>query len=116
MVVWYKNSQKMCLHLRKFKPERTHADKIMFYQHIDPVKIDAKRMNRPQLHIAGCMKQHLFDYKPGSKKILCREYLCDCLLCLQLDFKNCLKLTEIVESIPPVSSVFYEDECDLDAD
>ena len=36
------------------------------------LKIDAKKMNRPQLTIAGCMKQHLFDYKLGSKKILSR--------------------------------------------
>ena len=47
---------------------------------------------------------------------MCREYLCDCLQCLQLDFHNCLKLSEIVEFIPPVSSVCHEDECDLDAD
>ena len=77
--VCYKNSEEMYLHLRKAQPERTHADKTMIYQHIDPVKINAKRMNRSQLPISGCMKQHLFDYKPRSKKILCQEYLCDCL-------------------------------------
>ena len=27
-------------------------------------------MNRPQIPIAGCMKHHLFDYKPGSKKYI----------------------------------------------
>ena len=107
----------MCLHLRKVQPDRTHADKTMIYQHINPVKVDAKRMNRPQLPIAGCMKQHVPDYKPGSKKILYREYLCDCLQCLQLDFNNCLKLSETSsESIPPVRPVCHEDECDLDAD
>ena len=107
----------MCLHLRKAQPERTHADKTMIYQHTDPVNINAKRMNRSQLPISRCMKQHLFDYKPRSKKILCQEYLCDCLQCLQLDFNNCSKLSETnSESIPPVWSVCHEDECDLDAD
>ena len=44
-------------------------------------------------------------------------YLCDCLQCLQLDFNNCLKLSETnSKSIPPVRSVCHEDECDLDAD
>ena len=75
----YGISEKMCLHLRKIQPDRTHADKTMIYQRINPVKVDVKRMNRPQLPIAGCMKQHVLDYKPGSKKILYREYLCDCL-------------------------------------
>ena len=57
----------------KVQPGSTHAGKTMIYQHTDLVKIDAKRINRPQLPITGCMKQHLFDYKPRSKKILCRE-------------------------------------------
>ena len=91
--VWYKNSEEMCLHLRKVQPERTHAGKTMIYQYIDSIKIDAKKMNRPQLPISGCMKQHLFDYKPGTKKILCQEYLCDYLQRLQLDFNNCLNLS-----------------------
>ena len=81
--VWYKNSEEMCKHLTKVQPERTKGDKTMIYQHLDPAKIDAKRITIPQLPIAGCMKQHLFDYKPGSKKILCKKFLCDCLQCLQ---------------------------------
>ena len=35
----------MCLHLRKVQSERTHGDKAMIYQHIDPVIIDAKSTN-----------------------------------------------------------------------
>ena len=37
----------------------------------------------------GCVKQHLFVYKPNSTEIMCREYLCDCFECLQLNFNNC---------------------------
>ena len=37
----------------------------------------------------GCMKQHLFIYKPNSTEIMCRRYLCDCFECLQLNFDNC---------------------------
>ena len=36
--VWYKNSEEMCKHLRKIKPEGTKGDKTMIYQHLDPVK------------------------------------------------------------------------------
>ena len=82
--LWYRNSEEMCLHLREVQPERTHTDRSRIYQHIDPVKIDAKRMKMPQLPIPGCMKQHLFDYKPGREEVLCQEYLCDCLKCLKL--------------------------------
>ena len=42
--VGYKNSEEMCLHLRKVQHEHTRVDKTMIYQHIDPVKIDAIRM------------------------------------------------------------------------
>ena len=51
--VWYKNSEGVCFHLRKVQPQRTHADKTMIYQHIHPVKIDGKRMNKTYLPIAG---------------------------------------------------------------
>ena len=37
----------------------------------------------------SCVKQHLFIYKPNSTEIMCREYLCDCFECLQLNFDNC---------------------------
>ena len=113
--VSYKNSEEMCKHLRKVQPERTKGDKTMIYQHLDPVKIDAKRMTRPQLPIAGCMKQHLFDYKPGSKKILCKEFLCDCLQCLQLDFDKCVKLSA-ENPVALVDSIHHEDEGNLDVD
>ena len=44
-------------------------------------------------------------------------HVADCLKCLQLDFDNCLKLSETnSESIPSVGSVCPKDECDLDAD
>ena len=72
----------MCLHLRKVQPERTHADKTMIYQHIYPVIIGAKRMNRPQLPIAGYMKQHLFDYKPRPRKYCVENiFVMDCNAC-----------------------------------
>ena len=113
--VWYKNSQEMSKNLKKVQPERTKGDKTMIYQHVDPVKIDAKRMTRPQLPIAGCMKQHLFDCKPRSKKILCKEFLCDCLQCLLLDFDKRVKLS--AESpVAAVDSIHHEDEGNLDVD
>ena len=41
--VWYKNSEEMCLHLRKVQPESTHADKTMIYQNIDLLKNGHKK-------------------------------------------------------------------------
>ena len=41
------------------------------------------------MEIAGCMKQHLTVFKL-TKKVFCKEYICDCTCCLQFDFKNCL--------------------------
>ena len=113
--IWYKNSEEMCKHLRKVQLERTKGDKTMIYQHLDPVKIDAKRMTRPQLPIAGCMKPHLFDYKPESKRILCKEFLCDCLQCLQLDFEKCMKLSA-KNPVAPFDSIHHEDEDNLNVD
>ena len=109
----------MCLHLRKVQPDRTHADKTMIYQHINPVKVDAKRMNRPQLPIAGCMKQHVLDYKPGNLIISpgARKYCIQNIFVTVYNVCNCLKMSETSsESIPPVRPVCHEDECDLDAD
>jgi len=83
----------------------------MVYQHIDPVKIDKKRMSRDQFVIHGCMKQHLFDYNPGSSKVHCMEYLCDCTECLKFDFENCVKTTNFT----PVP-IDHEKECQLDVD
>ena len=111
--VWCKNSEGMCGHLRKNQPDCIKGNKIMIYQHLDRVKINEKRMARPQLPIAGCMKQHLFDYKPGDTKILCREFLHDCLQCLQLEFHKCIKISEN----NPVALVdCHEKECKLDID
>ena len=70
-------------------------------------------MARPQLPITGCMKQHLFDYKPGDTKILCREFLCDCLQCLQLEFDKCVKISKN-NTVAPVDC--YEKECELNID
>lgn len=54
------------------------------------------------------MKQHLFDYKPGSRKILCRKYLCDC--------THACNLILTSTSVPPVESACHKDECNLDVD
>ena len=35
------------------------------------------------------MKQHLIVFILNSTDIVCREYLCDCSHCIDLDFDNC---------------------------
>ena len=47
------------------------------------------------IEIKDCMKQHLFVYKPNSTEIMCREYLCNCFECLQLNFDNCCSSTQL---------------------
>ena len=41
------------------------------------------------IEIKGCMKQQLIVFKPNSTELVCREYLCDCSHCIDLDFDNC---------------------------
>ena len=40
------------------------------------------------MEITGCMKQHLIIFKL-MKQVFCKEYICDCICCLQIDFENC---------------------------
>ena len=64
-----------------------------YYAHIDPEYLSRKRRDYVEhvepIEIAGCMKQHMFVYTPNSKEIMCKEYLCDCSKCLQLNFDSC---------------------------
>ena len=76
---WYANKEKMCDHLRK---DPRSDEKMMDYQTVDPVALDSKRLSKKELIVPGCMAKHLFDYKPKSKTILTKEYLCDCQECL----------------------------------
>ena len=41
------------------------------------------------------MKQNLFVCKSNSTEITCREYLCDCFECFQLNFKNCCSSVQL---------------------
>ena len=86
----------------------------MIYQHIDPVKVYRKRMSRNQIVIHRCMKQHLFDYKPGNAEVFRMEYLCDCTECLKFDFKNCVKTKEDNTHATPTTIFDHETECGLD--
>ena len=62
------------------------------YAHIDAKYLSRKRRDYMEhvepIEIAGCMKQHMFVYTPNSKEIMCKEYLCDCSQCLQLNINN----------------------------
>ena len=64
-----------------------------YYASIDPRQLARKRHDYNEdgesIEIKGCMKQHLFVYKPNSTEVMCSEYLCDCFECLQLNFDNC---------------------------
>ena len=43
---------------------------------------------------------------------MCKEFLCDCLQCLQLDFDKCVKLSA-ENPVAPVDSIHHEDEGNL---
>ena len=63
-----------------------------YYAHINAEYLSPKRRDYMEhvepIEIAGCMKQHMFVYTPNSKEIMCKECLCDCSQCLQLNFDN----------------------------
>ena len=43
------------------------------------------------------MKQQLMVLEPNSTNIICREYLCKCNQCLQLNFGHCVDSNELHE-------------------
>ena len=85
------------------------SEEIVHYLHIKnpqlynasiyPVLLARKRHDYNEhgesIEIKGCMKQHLFVYKPNSTEIMCREYLCDCFECLQLNFDSCCSSNQL---------------------
>ena len=63
------------------------------YGHIDNDMLAQKRHlytgDCTPKQIKGCMIQHLIVSKSNSTELVCREYLCDCSHCIDLDFDNC---------------------------
>ena len=47
---------------------------------------------------------------------MCKEFLCDCLQCLQLDFDKCMKLSAEENPVAPVDLIHHEDEGNFDVD
>ena len=73
---WFDNSEEICSYLTQRYDDR------MMYAVIDPESLDSSRQMRDMLVLDGCMKGHIFLYKPNSTNVLFREYLCDCRNCL----------------------------------
>ena len=46
------------------------------------------QIEHSMMEIRNCMKWHITIFETG-KELICKEYLCDCGPCLNLDFKNC---------------------------
>ena len=60
------------------------------------------------------MKQHLMLFTPNCS-VTCREYLCDCVSCLQFKFDGCFKEEEAADvDFPEDLKGFEDDECDKD--
>ena len=68
---------------------------------IDPDFLALKRNSYKKevvsIELKGCMKQHLVVFEPNSTNIMCREYLCKCSQCLQLNFGHCVDSNELHE-------------------
>ena len=64
-----------------------------YYAHVNSDMLIEKRHlytgDYTPIEIKRCMKQCLIVFKPNWTKIVCREYLCDCSHCIDLDFDNC---------------------------
>ena len=68
------------------------------------------------MEIPGCMKQHLMLFTPNCS-VTCREYLCDCVSCLQLKFDECFKEQDAADvGFPEDFEWFQDDECNEDID
>ena len=61
-----------------------------YYYNMIPVEslVIKRQIDGNPMEIMGCMKQHLIIFKP-KKNVFYKEYLCDCISCLQFDFDNC---------------------------
>ena len=84
--VWFSTSDEIDSYLS------LRGDSRMKYTTIDPMELDSERMQRGEgFEIKGCMKKHLFVFKPNCTEVLVREYLCDCEQCLDVNFEECFK-------------------------
>ena len=71
-----------------------HIKNTQFYSASIDTRLLARKRHDYKKHgesieIKGCMKKYLLVYRPNSTQITCREHLCDCFECLQLNFDNC---------------------------
>ena len=80
---WFENSLDICSHLT------ARCNQRMCYIPLVPNDINKKRENRIAKQLVGCNSIHLLVFKPKSADMVSREYLCDCPLCLNLDFDQC---------------------------
>ena len=55
------------------------------------------------------MKQHSFVYKPNSTEIMSREYLCDCLECLQLNLDSYCSSNQLDDIVNTNTEEEFED-------
>ena len=67
------------------------------------------------IELKGCMKQHLMVFEPNATNIMCREYLCKCNQCLQLNFEHCVDSNELhKEECNQIDGERY-DEAEIDS-
>ena len=90
---WFANRDELCNHLRMRGDTRMSCDVV------NPEQVNRKRMEKVPFVIKDCTRMHLFDYRPNNKTVFCREFLCDCVSCLDFDFDQCLKENDNVQII-----------------
>ena len=98
---WFQNSKEICDYLA------IRGDQRMMYAHVDEKLTNEQRCSRKSKVINGCMKAHLFVYKPNCEKILMREFLCDGEYCLASDFDVCI-LSPLVAAMSLKVTMLYE--------
>ena len=81
--VWFLLNEEICEYLS------LRGDSRIRYTIVEPAELDKERMLKMSgLELKGCMSMHLIVFRPNEKVILQREYLCDCNVCLALDFEK----------------------------
>ena len=60
------------------------------------------------------MKQYLFICKSNSAEVMCREYLCDCFECFQLNFNNCCSSVQLDDIENTNAEEEFDDQTEIE--
>lgn len=88
----------------------TNKNPHFSYTNVPTAEVTAERCNENiPMEIKNCMKQHMMVFEAG-KKVVLKEYLCDCGPCLRFEFEHCEKDEQQVDSDEVLDEEYFDDE------